>query len=57
MKNETPNYWIEYTDGTKRLYYATDGAAALHYFMMEGDHAYTYGPIENILLQLPPNCS
>ena len=48
MKNETPNYWIEYTDSTKRMFYAESDADARHYFMMEGDHAYDYGPIEKL---------
>jgi len=41
------DWWIEYTDGTRRIFQAPDKVAAHHYFMMEGDHAYNYGLVEN----------
>lgn len=39
------NWWIIYTDGTRRTFYAKDAVEARHYFMMEGDHAYDFGKI------------
>lgn len=44
MKN-TPNYYILYTDGTTKEFYAPDMVSARWYFEMEGDHAYSYGQI------------
>jgi len=40
-------YWIEYVDGTRRTFEAENDIEARHYFMMEGDHAHDYGPIED----------
>ena len=45
---KTPNHWIKYTDGSTRLFYAENETEAHHYFMMEGDHGYDYGYIENL---------
>jgi hypothetical protein len=36
-------YWIEYTDGSRKEFEASTKVEALHYFMMEGDHAFNYG--------------
>ncbi len=41
-----PNYWIEYTDGTTRTFFAENDLEAHHYFMMEGDHAHNFGHID-----------
>lgn len=42
----SPNYYIEYTDGTVKYFYAGSDSSAHNYFMMEGDHAYDYGPLK-----------
>lgn len=40
------NWWyIEWTDGTRTKFMAPDKKQAHHRFMMEGDHAYTYGKL------------
>ena len=36
-------YWLEDTTGKHHIFEADSPTAALHYFMMEGDHAWTYG--------------
>jgi hypothetical protein len=38
-------YWIRYTDDTVKHFDADSDRDAYHYFMMEGDHAYDYGPV------------
>ena len=45
------DWWIEYIDGTRKIFQAPDRVAAHHYFMMEGDHAYDYGLVEPIIEQ------
>jgi len=40
-------YWIEYVDGSRKIFVAENDIEARHYFMMEGDHAYDYGPMED----------
>jgi len=45
-------YWIEYTDGTKRVFDAKDKQAAYHYFYNEGDHAFDYGPVEEASIEV-----
>lgn len=42
-----PNYWIEYLSGHISYFYAKSEEAARHRFMMEGDHAWNYGRVEN----------
>ena len=41
--SDKKKYWIEYTNGERKVFEAKDSKAAHHYFMMEGDHAYAYG--------------
>ena len=38
-------YWIKYIDETVDHFDADSDDDAHHYFMMEGDHAYDYGPV------------
>lgn len=38
-------YWIKYTDDTVKHFDADSDKEALHYFRMEGDHAYNYGRV------------
>ena len=46
MTEETKllTYIIEYVDNSKREYEVQTPRDALDYFMMEGDHAWTYYP-------------
>ena len=45
------NYWIEDNFGKRTTYYAKDETAARHYFMMEGDHVYNFGPIKETRIE------
>ena len=40
-------WWIEYTDGTRKIFQAADYSSAHHYFMMEGRHALDFGLVKN----------
>jgi len=40
-------FYIQYTDGTRRVFTASTVAEAYHYFMMEGDHAVCWGRVED----------
>ena len=49
---KTPNYWIEYTNDETHFFFAENDTEARHYFMMEGDHAHNYGPIDSVRIEL-----
>jgi hypothetical protein len=49
-------YWIRYTDDTVKHFDANSDKEALHYFRMEGDHAYDYGRVR-LQPPAPPLCS
>ena len=48
-------YWIEYTDGTTSTFAADNPQEARHYFQMEGDHAFDFGPVDKP--EFPPAVS
>ena len=45
MTSKETKYWIKYTGGALRFFFAKNDKEARHYFMMEGDHAIDFGKV------------